>query len=331
MLFDDKAGQERVQAIRRMDKPAGPKPWGWTRDWASLGVAALGVIALVGISIAAMIFAMSERRQLTELRSHTEDRLSSIDRELGALGAGIGQLIASNEGSKPDFSARYLDMLRENSKRATDNADPILAMEIAAAVTKKARELKMHSDEDRIAAAGREFLRLVAADRPPISVNDRLSLPAMETVGELMGYRSFLLPNPLGQTQDGTLAHSAMLTLPKLHAFKPLDSESKISGFMRSLVAAAGHGGARIGLLDRAESMLSAEAFGALLVDGYDLKIDGLDARDVVFINSKITYSGGKLVLDNIYFTNCTFQLNELGGDFARAALSPSGQVTITK
>ncbi|MBZ5623824.1 MAG: hypothetical protein LAQ69_34745 [Acidobacteriia bacterium] len=302
--------------------------WVWAKDWAVLGVALTAVAALVAITIGVMILAMSERKQLTALRSQTEDRLSSFDRELSALGAGVGQLIASNEASKPDFSKRFLDMLNENIRRAIANDDPILAMETATAITRKARELRINSDQEHIAAAGRDFLRLVSSETRPTPAYDRLSAPAMEAVAELIGYRSFLLPNPLGQPQDGIAAHSAMLMLPKFHGFKPLDSESRIYGYMRSLAMGTAGTGAKLDILNRSESILAAEPYAAVMVDGYDLKIDGLDAHNVVFRNCRITYSGSQLTLDNVYFTNCTFQMDRSGRDFARAALSASGQVT---
>lgn len=335
----DKMGQEQIQqGIKRANGVAGQVWPAWAKDWAVLSLAVATVVALVGIAVAAMIFAMSERKQLTELRSRTEDRLTNIDRELAALGGGVGQLVASNEASKPDFPKRFLDLLNESVKRALQNDEPILAMETATEIAKKARELRIDADPQQIATVGRGFLRLVDDERPPTTpnekpatpTNERLSVPAIEAVGELIGYRSFLLPSPLGRPQDGALAHSAMLILPKLHTFKPLDSTSRIYGSMRSLAGGIGSTAAKIDLLNRPEPVLS-EDYRALMVDGYDLKIDGLDARNVLFSNCKIAYSGGQLLLDNVYFSNCTFEIARQGKNFASAALSASGQVALVK
>ena len=153
-----------------------------------------------------------------------------------------------------------------------------------------------------------------------------MSVAAIEAVAELIGYRSFLLPSPLGQPQDATVAQSAMLKLPKLHSFRPLDSASKIYGSMRSLAAT----GAKIDLLNGTAPILTKD-YSTLLVEGYDLKIDGLDVRNVVFSNSKITYLGGRLSLDNVYFSNCTFELTPAGWNFANLTFGPSGQVTLVK
>lgn len=286
-----------------------------------------------------MIFAMSERKQLSELRSRTEDRLTSIDRELAALGATVGQVFASNEASKPDFPRRFPDLLNHSVKRALEYDDPVLAMETATAITRKARELRMDADPQQIAAAGLAFLRLLDDElslpktpdvAPPSRTNERLYGPAIEAVGELIGYRSFLLPSPLGPSPDGAAAHSAMLRLPRLHTFRPLDSSSKILGFTRSLATQGGTAAAKLDLLNRSETLTTGD-YRSLLVDGYDLVIDGLDARNVVFSNCRITYSGSQVSLDNVYFSNCTFDIDRQGKDFARAVLSPTGQVGIVK
>jgi hypothetical protein len=118
--------------------------------------------------------------------------------------------------------------------------------------------------------------------------------------------------------------------LPKLHTFRPLDSSSRIYGFLRSLPAATGGAGAKIDLLNRPGPLIS-EDYRSLLVDGYDLQIDGLDVRNTVFTNCKITYSGGQLSVDNVYFSNCTFEIAQQGKDFARAVLSPSGQLAMVR
>src|ERR1700676_2418300 len=36
--------------------------------------------------------------------------------------------------------------------------------------------------------------------------------------------------------------------------------------------------------------------------------LDGFTWRNVVFINSHISYKGGPVILDNVTFLNCTFQ-----------------------
>jgi hypothetical protein len=325
--------QARIQqGIQRANDTVSLGGLSWAKDWAVLSIVGATVVALVGIASAAMIFAMSERKQLSDLRSRTEDRLTNIDRELAALGASVGEMLASNEASKPDFSKRFLSLLNQSVKRTLAYDDPILSMETAAAFTRKARELRIEADQQQIATDGLALLRLLDNETTTSGTptNERLHGPAIEAVGELIGYRSFLLPSPIGPAQDGAPAHNAMLMLPKLHTFRPLDSSSKIYGFLRSLPAATGGAGAKIDLMNRPEPLVSEE-YRSLLVDGYDIEIDGLDVRNAVFSNCRITYSGGQLSMDNVYFSNCSFEIAREGRDFARAALSPSGQVAMVR
>jgi hypothetical protein len=83
-------------------------------------------------------------------------------------------------------------------------------------------------------------------------------------------------------------------------------------------------------LLNGTASILNKD-YSTLLVEGYDLTIDGLDVRNVVFSNCKITYSGERLTLDNVFFSNCTFEIAPAGRSFAELAFSPAGQVTFAK
>jgi hypothetical protein len=319
------------QAQLQRDNSGGYGSLALAKDWAVLTIAAATVIALAGIVVAAMTFVISERRQITAVRSRVEERLTNVDRELASLSAGMGRLVASNAAASPDFPRRLLEQLNESLRHASENDNPILAMKTAAAITRKARELGIDVNPQEVAAVGQGFLRLVDDGSQPTNpqlagpANDRLSVPAIETAGELIGYRSVLLQRPF-PPQNELLAQSAMLKLPKLHPFTPLGSTSKIYGSRSMAVTSA-----KIDLLDRPEPILS-EDYRALLVDGYDVKIDGMDIRNVVFRSSKIAYAGGRLSLNNVFFSNCTFQIAPEGKGFANVALgSASGQMEFVK
>jgi hypothetical protein len=327
------------QEVRKSDSGSGAGRLGWAGDWAVLSIAFATLAMLIGVAVIAVIFGMSERAQLTELTSHTELRLTNIDRELAALAAGLGQMTARSEAARPDFAAHLLDLLHASLNRALQNEDPILGTKTATALTRNARELKIDTNPQEIGRIGIQFLKLVDDESlslaPPKGESatprdPRLSIAAIETVAELIGYRSFLLPNPLGERQEGVPAHSAMLQLPRLHAFAPLDSASKVYSSMRALGEESAGTKARIDLLNRSESILT-EDYRAVVVDGYDLKIDGMVLTNVVFSHCKIAYSGEPVVMANVYFSNCTFDLSRQAKSFASAALSPSGQVDLNR
>jgi hypothetical protein len=327
MLFD-KPIQERPQPTSQRGPAA--------KDLGLLILGGITAAALLGIAIASFIYAASERKQLSELRNRTENRLAVMDQEVTDMGAGLGRLVAVNESSKPDFAKKFPGLLDQNVQSALRNDGSVLALENITALTRQARDLKVTADAGLIDIIAKQLLRLVATpsrgdeDAQTLTIRDRLSNPALGAIGELIGYRSFLIDSPLGQASDGAMVHGAMLILPKLHEFKPLDSASKVSGSSHALTPDVASTIARLDLMKRPEPVVTEE-FKTIVVEGYDLQIDGIDARNVLFSNCKITYSGGEVALDNVYFSNCTFHMTGDSRDFANAALTPSGQTSIVK
>ncbi len=324
--------------IQRASGTAGVSWSGWAKEWAVLAIIAVTLLALFGIAAVAMVFALSERKELTELSTHTANRLNDNDREVAALASGLAQVLATTEASRPDFPKRVVDLLDANLKRALESDAPVLSIETAAAIAHKARELKIDVSQQKLSEIGLGFLSLVEDENPSAPKNgagalpkDRnLSGPAIQAVGEVLSYRSYLLASVLDQPPDGATTHNAMLRLSKLHSFVPLDLDSRIFGSMQVLGADASGSTAAINLLNRPDPMVS-EDYRTLVVDRYNLKLDGLDARNVVFRDSHIVYSGEPVALDNVRFSNCTFELTPQSKAFASAALNPSGQVGVLK
>ena len=62
-----------------------------------------------------------------------------------------------------------------------------------------------------------------------------------------------------------------------------------------------------------------------LVLDAPTVILDGLYAKKMIFVNSRIIYRGGPVTLDNIYFLNCTFEITHgsTGQELAAAILSP--------
>jgi len=63
-----------------------------------------------------------------------------------------------------------------------------------------------------------------------------------------------------------------------------------------------------------------------LIATGGDLPIDGMELRNVAFINVHITYDGGPVRIKNVYFINCTFEMKTAPStqNLALAVLEPS-------
>ena len=280
------------------------------------------VIELVCVLVAAMAFVVPEQRKLNAIRIRTEERLATIDDQLSELGSGLGRLAAASAASRPDFARRFPELVNSCLQQSLQNENPILAMKTAEEMVRKARQLGVPADAPGIADMGLGFLRLVEDPPPPgvkvqVDRTDRMSAPAMELIGELIGYRSGILQDELGEVDNTALDAGAMAKIPKLHPFKALGPASRICGSLRSL----GPSQAKLNLLDRGDTVLS-QHYQTVLVEGYSVKLDGMDMRNVVFRNSRIEYGGGRLSLDTVYFTNCTFELAPDGKDFANVLLT---------
>jgi hypothetical protein len=67
-----------------------------------------------------------------------------------------------------------------------------------------------------------------------------------------------------------------------------------------------------------------------LLADGGELVLDSMQLRNVILRGVHVFYSGGPVVLNNVYFINCVFVMtsNKNTHGLAVAALSPSPSIT---
>jgi len=327
--LDEMAEGRFPQGVTRVTRVTRPRVAPWMGDFAALAIAAVNVAAVLIITFVASYLALSQRRQLKELTSRTEERLSEVDREFAAMDVRLGQMIASTEASQPDFAKRFPELLREDLDRALKGDTPVLALETGAALTRNARELKVDANPELASEIGLGFLKLVddgapppaTAVRVPPTKESRLSVPAMHAVEELLTYRSYLLGRNPARPEEGTTAHTAMLKLPELHRFRPFDLTSIIHGPEIAAGTHSANPAARIALLDRPEVVLT-EGYQVLIVDGYDLQLDGLDLGNVLFENCTIAYSGGPIALDSVSFLNCKFLVTPRGKSFATATLN---------
>jgi hypothetical protein len=314
------------------DDSSGSDSLTWVKNWMWFFLGGCVAIALLAAAVTAMLYVLSEQKQLEAVRGRTEQRLAEIDYRVANLGWGLGHMIADRAAARSDFSFRFLEMINESLRKASANENPVLAMKTATAVVRKAREKGIHADPQDLADSGLGFLRLVDDYTPSPGATgapgEQLSEPAIETVSELIGYRSALLRTPLDLGAGETaVAQSAMQKLSRLHAFSALDNNARIYGSTQTISGSD----ARMNLLDKSVSN-PGENYRSLLVDGYDVKLDGLDLRNVVFRNSRIGYEGGPILLDTVFFSNCTFQITPQGRDLANVVLTnASGQVSLTK
>jgi hypothetical protein len=62
------------------------------------------------------------------------------------------------------------------------------------------------------------------------------------------------------------------------------------------------------------------------------IRLDGMNLRNIIFRDMRITYEGGPLIMKNVYFVNCTFEIPNirLGQKFATAVLSGAPSTDFT-
>jgi len=254
------------------------------KSWSPLG----GVVAIV-------LFVLLQWNTYTIFRTHTDDRLINIEKI-------EAQASASNEASKPDFANR-LPLLLQGESNQIDKL-PIFSIEKIKALVAKARETKVKSDPRPI----QEITQRLA----PLLNNSTLSGEVEATLNELLSYRSDLSDGII-TTADKlySIARAATDIFPQFFPLKPLSSESKIYGVAEISQNLELVDGKAVIMYIGAKPNPLIWQYRLVLVDGYEVNLDGLLLLNVVFRGSKIIYKGGRLDLQNTYFTNCTFQIDK--------------------
>ena len=171
------------------------------------------------------------------------------------------------------------------------------------------------------------------------STDQGVSQLAWRTRLQIIDYRSFL--NTAVAPKPGTrdlidLEHGRSEDLyVELDARKIPDAQTAkfgYVGFGKVFPAGSPEGALflRIGNEDKANATTQHFYLGAI---GFELKLDGYHIRNAIINGARIVYSGGPLILENVYFVNCTFEMpptpqsQELANailDHAPASFSPS-------
>lgn len=165
-----------------------------------------------------------------------------------------------------------------------------------------------------------------------LSTDPHTSDVAWKTIENLLAYRSFLnatlVPNAgsekivdiPGQTGSENFAMEyEILRLPgtRIGNFRAFQ-------FGNVVFPAGSPEGAllmKIGDESKANAALPYILFQA---PGFELRLDGYHLRNVIVEGARIVYNGGPLILENVYFVNCSFEMQRTRQDqnFANAVLS---------
>jgi hypothetical protein len=139
----------------------------------------------------------------------------------------------------------------------------------------------------------------------------------------LVSYRSYLNSRPT--FADRPIATSPQGTMTEIYDTQNILNKGTSQMYSVGLGTPDNRAEFRhIGLPDANEGHHNPNAF--LLFDKTEVLLDNLYARNVIFENSHIVYKGGPVVLYNVTFVNCTFDVirRNTGQEFAERILEPS-------
>jgi hypothetical protein len=75
----------------------------------------------------------------------------------------------------------------------------------------------------------------------------------------------------------------------------------------------------------------NANSISGVTLNDVTQTLDGVEWKDVTFVNSRIRYHGGDLKMENVHFVHCTFEVpvNPRGAQLADYAALESGALKI--
>ncbi len=196
-----------------------------------------------------------------------------------------------------NVNARRIKQVASNPSDQTNIAE-------AKTVLAKAISERVKIEKTVIQEAGAKFLE--ASQKSPAAWGAALAF---------LNYKSFLntavAPNPgnrklidleHGRSEDFYVEFDAR-KIPGTQTAK-----FRYGGFGKVLPAGSPEGAlfVRIGNEDRGNATTQHFYLGAI---GFELKLDGYHIRNAIINGARIVYNGGPLILENVYFVNCTFEM----------------------
>jgi len=244
----------------------------WLKKWG--GITALWTIplALLAIAIGAIYVAVARVDRQAHFEEKTTNTLNDIDAHLKKIDTALSTSRIERAASNP-----------------TDKSSAIEA-KIA---LEEARKGSIQLSPDFIQKTGSAFINV--ADRNPSAWGAALDF-----------------------VQYKTYANSVSVTIPKTSGNKPfytaLHYTSPI-GMKGPEITNAGivpiSSSAHFDYIGQTFNSSLTKGTGAIFAKGGGIVLDNMDIESTVFDGVHIVYGGGKLILKNVYFVNCTFEMPE--------------------
>jgi len=272
MTFSEDNQQWIRTEIQEAIRPNGfKKVANWLRYWGLLGVVITAFLALIGLVTTLGIFTTNKISQEAEFRGKTEKTLETIDKRLTSIEDSLANI--------------QLKQLSATGPQASKDAENIL---------RSARSNNIKLDSEAITSAGIRFVD-ASNTRPD----------AWATVQEFLIYRSYLnsVTVPLGP--------QVLVTDAGAHANYALSKDNVPTIEQMSTVGASKAPDVAQLRNIPGSDLNSAAGFGPSLIvlKAPTVVLDNLYAKKVVFENAHIIYRGGPVTLDDVYFLNCTFEI----------------------
>lgn len=284
---------EELVAIRNEDWPAihkaiadavAPlKPRGWRKAvfiirelGPIIGTVAV-VVALLAIVVTLGIFTSNGITKNAEFRTHTEDRLTTIEGTLAKINATL-------DGTK--------------LKQTSSNPASLESITEAKNVLTAAVANKTKIDPTIVKDAGVKFVE--ASQNAPAAWDAALAF---------LNYKSFLNSlasgSPISDSVGPIMIESTKYNIPEANVLEPFREHGQLTvpsnapniPQFRSLRAPNPNENTTVG-----------PSF--LVFEGGVLLLDGLYLKRIVFRNTHIVYHGEPITLDNVFFIDCTFEID---------------------
>jgi hypothetical protein len=238
-------------------------------------------------------------------KSTREQIKGDITQQLAPVNESLARLTATIESLKPDFAKRLPTLLKENLKTARDN--PVLAIATAKSLIQTARDLKVAPRRQEIAATAAEVFH---------ESDPRESKVAWETVTGLMNYQSVLneSESDTPATGSGFLQAEGGGNFFMIETAVGSGMPQKINVFWGSELVPSEESFRfeRIGMKMKRDavwhkSLLVRGEYGP--INTVAVKLDGYYLKNVILRDLRLSYQGGPVRLENVYFVNCTFDI----------------------
>lgn len=272
----------------KLNEPVGA--WEWVKRIGGI----LGILVAF-FGILTYIISAEFDRHISPVKQDIVGQIGLVRENVSSLGSRIeGVEKRQDRIDAKEFPA----LLTAPPPKTTEKLEEYLKEKGEIATTAKLRQISI--DPKFVSDAAQQTLA-VDASKP------QFAKVAWDTTTALLNYNSFLAsltPVPGIDNAKPFLAQAFNTSFFIQHE----DPKGKPEKVQWVGIAPHDHM-AHLDYIGRDQNANQVDGPRTLLITGGDIILDGADARHTVFINTKVYYKGGKVILNDVYFINCVFQI----------------------